>query len=107
MKVDTSESYEAGQPKRQGWVSAAGKRMSALERRFPLASRGFLSILDQAIYSGTSFVTAILIGRATSPDQLGLYYVVLSIILVLAGAQEQIVSAPYLVYSKRRQGHDL
>jgi O-antigen/teichoic acid export membrane protein len=81
--------------------------VSAVVRRFPLASRGLLSIIDQAVYSGTSFATAVLIGRATSPDQLGIYYLMISIILAISGVQEQLVAAPYVVYSKRRQGREL
>jgi O-antigen/teichoic acid export membrane protein len=93
--------------KRAGWLSFAAAQVSAIELRFPLLSRGFLSIFDQGIFSGASFLTAVLIGRATSPRELGLYYLVLSIILVATGVQEQIVSAPYLVYSKRRKGREL
>ena len=102
-----SESCDVEEIKSGGWLSAVAGRFLAMELRFPLASRGLLSIFDQAIFSGTSFFTAVLIGRATSPDQLGHYYLVLSIILVITGIQEQLVAAPYLVYSKRRQGREL
>lgn len=107
MTIDASETCHLDEPESGGWFSAIASRISAIELRFPLASRGLLSIFDQGIYSGTSFLTAVLIGRATSPDQLGLYYLVLSIILVITGVQEQIVFAPYLVYSKRRKGREL
>ncbi|MBI2824603.1 MAG: lipopolysaccharide biosynthesis protein [Planctomycetia bacterium] len=82
-------------------------RLRDLWERFPLASKSLLSVFDQAIVSGTSFVTAVIIGRATSPDQLGLYYLTLSIVLVALGIQEQLVAAPYTVYSKRRHGTEL
>ena len=107
MKPNTLESCEKKELSYGRWLSAVTGRFSAMGLRFPLASQGLLSIFDQAIYSGTSFLTAVLIGRATLPEQLGLYYLVLSIILVISGVQEQIVSAPYLVYSKRRHGRDL
>lgn len=82
-------------------------RVSATGRRFPLASSGLLSIFDQAIFSGTSFLTAVLIGRATSPAQLGMYYLVLSIVLTISSIQDQLVASPYVIYSKRRQGREL
>jgi O-antigen/teichoic acid export membrane protein len=107
MQLDGSDTCDAGGLKRAPRLSALTNRISAIELRFPLASRGLLSICDQAIFSGTSFITAVLIGRATSPDQLGLYYLVMSIILIISGVQEQIVAAPYVVYSKRRQGREL
>ena len=79
----------------------------AVEQRFPTVSRGLLSIFDQGIVSGTSFLTAALIGRVTSPDQLGWYYLVLSIVVIITCVQEQVVAAPYIVYSKRRSGSEL
>jgi O-antigen/teichoic acid export membrane protein len=107
MNVNSMEPRKAEGPRFGRQLSLIVGRVSAIELRFPVAAKGLLSIFDQAIYSGTSFLTAVLIGRVTSPEQLGLYYLVLSIILVISGVQEQIVSAPYLVYSKRRHGDDL
>jgi O-antigen/teichoic acid export membrane protein len=66
-----------------------------------------LSILDQAIVSGTSFLTAAIVGRLTSPDFLGLYYLILSIALIVSGIQEYAIAGPYIVYSKRRTGREL
>ncbi len=86
---------------------AMASRLRKLPRRFPSASMGLLSIFDQAIVSGTGFATAVIIGRMTSPDQLGLYYMTLSIVLLAVGIQDQVVAAPYLVYAKRRQGREL
>src|SRR5829696_8659247 len=107
MKINSSEACQFERSSNGGWIPWVARCIAAIELRFPLMSRGFLSIFDQAVFSGTSFATAVLIGRATSPDQLGQYYLVLSIILVITGAQEQIVSAPYVVYSKRREGQEL
>ena len=105
--VDTPEFDDASQTQRGRTLLAIAARALVTGRRFPLASRGLLSIFDQAIYSGTSFFTAALIGRSTSPTELGLYYLVLSIVLIMSGVQEQLVAAPYVVYSKRRKGQDL
>jgi O-antigen/teichoic acid export membrane protein len=43
----------------------------------------------------------------TSPDRLGMYYLVLSIVVIITCVQEQLVASPYIVYSKRRSGREL
>lgn len=63
--------------------------------------KGMLSVFDQAVVSGTSFVTSVLIGRLCSPADLGVYYLALSIVLFIRGVQEQLISAPYAVYCHR------
>lgn len=73
----------------------------------PIFGKGAASILDQGIVSGTSFVTSVVIGRMCSKEQLGYYYLALSVVLFVRGIQEQLVSAPYSVYCHRRKGDDL
>src|SRR3954465_13747528 len=107
MQLDDWDTCDLDALERIRWMSMIGHRISAIERRFPLASRGLLSILDQAIFSGTSFITAVVIGRTTSPDSLGIFYLVLSVILIVSGVQDQVVASPYDVYSKRRHGREL
>jgi O-antigen/teichoic acid export membrane protein len=107
MNVDTLEPLDVREFEKTGWLTAITGPVLALELRFPLVSKGFLSIFDQGIFSGTSFLTAILIGRASSPDQLGIYYLLISILLFISGVQEQLVAAPYIVYSKRLRGQAL
>src|SRR5215470_2024068 len=107
MKTKSPSPVDEKECQRGGWLSTIAARVLGMKRRFPLASHGLLSIFDQAIFSGTSFLTAALIGRTTSPDQLGLYYLLLSIVLIISGVQEQLVAAPYVVYSKRRHGREL
>jgi O-antigen/teichoic acid export membrane protein len=88
------------------WATLAdGMRAKAV--RFPSASKGLLSIFDQAIVSGTSFLTAAIMGRLTSPDELGLYFFILSVIRFASGIGSQTIIAPYMVYSKRRNGSEL
>ena len=66
-----------------------------------------LSIFDQALISGTNFLIAVLIGRCCSNGELGVYYLVLTGLFFLLGLQEQLVSAPYTIYSSRRSGRSL
>jgi O-antigen/teichoic acid export membrane protein len=107
MPTITTESGDLEQRRLGRQLPGIIARALAVLHRFPLASKGVLAIFDQALYSGTSFLTAVLVGRTTSPDRLGQYYLVLSIVLVIAGVVEQLVAAPYVVYSKRRQGREL
>jgi O-antigen/teichoic acid export membrane protein len=79
-------------------------------RRWPgaaLARGGVVSIVDQAVVSGTNFLTAVIIGRLGSQEGLGVYYLALTIVLIARGVQEQVIAAPYQVYSHGRRGRDL
>lgn len=65
-----------------------------------LTAQPSLALLDQAVVSGASFATTVMIGRFTYPSQLGLYALAGSILIWLANAQESLVSLPYTL----RQG---
>ena len=84
-----------------------GWRLADLSRRFPALSNGALSVVDQAIVSGTSFLTAVIINRTVSAVEVGIYYVTLSIVIIALGIQENVIVTPYVIYSKRRQGREL
>ncbi len=73
----------------------------------PHTTQAILSLTDQAIFSGTSFVTAVIVGRATPPDVLGLYYLTLTIAYIAIGLQEAMIAAPYAILAARRTGRDL
>jgi O-antigen/teichoic acid export membrane protein len=88
-------------------LASISMRIKALEERFPSASQGLLSIFDQGVVSATAFLTAAIVGRLTSPDQLGLYYLVLSIVILVSGVQDAAIGGPYMVLSKRRHGQEL
>ncbi len=65
------------------------------------------SLFDQALVSGTSFVTTVCIGRMCSKEELGVYYLGLSIFYFVRGIQSEAISAPYLVYCNRRHDTEL
>jgi len=75
--------------------------------RSPLLTKSGLSVFEQAVVSGTSFATSVLLGRCASRDELGIYYLALSIIFFARGIQEQLVTAPYMIYCCRREGEAL
>ena len=68
-----------------------------------LVKSGSLAIADQAVVSGTNFATSILLGWS-GKTELGIYYLALSTLVFFRGIQEQLITAPYLVYANRRSG---
>lgn len=68
-----------------------------------LLKTGSLAIADQAVVSATNFATSILLGWS-GKSELGVYYLALSLLVFFRGVQEQLITAPYLVYSHRRTG---
>ena len=55
------------------------------------------ALFDQAVVSGASFLTMIMIGRWTNPVELGLYAIGVSILLSLLATQQTLISLPYTV----------
>ena len=66
----------------------------------------FLALFDQAIVSGTRFLTSILVGRAAGVDALGVYSNALSAVILFGVVQEALITTPYTIYSNRLQGAD-
>ena len=105
MTVEANTNAEANLSGNVLSALIAGMRTKAVS--FSSASRGLLSIFDQAIVSGTSFLTAAIMGRLTSPEELGFYFFILSVIRFASGIGSHVIIAPYMVYSKRRNGPEL
>lgn len=65
------------------------------------------AIADQGLISGTNFVTAVVIGRCCGAGTLGLYALVTSGLAMVVGIQDQLVTAPYVLYHNRKRGDNL
>jgi O-antigen/teichoic acid export membrane protein len=87
-------------------VATSRTRLLGLLSRFPTALSGALSIVDQAVVSATSFATAVIINRTFAPEDVGLYYLTVTVVLVALGVHEHVIAAPYTIYSHRYQGAD-
>jgi O-antigen/teichoic acid export membrane protein len=61
----------------------------------------FFALADQAVVSGASFATTVVVARWTDPRELGLYSIAVSVVVMLLTAQESFVSLPYTI-----QRHD-
>lgn len=67
------------------------------------ASRhGTLAVVDQAVVSGASFATTIVLGRFCGAEQLGIYALGIALLVVLGVLQESLIVSPYSVFSNRR-----
>jgi O-antigen/teichoic acid export membrane protein len=75
--------------------------------RGPFARAGALSVFDQGVYSGTSFCTMVIIARGSSPENVGLYSLALSLVMLVRGIQERLVCSPYMVNCHYRRGGPL
>jgi O-antigen/teichoic acid export membrane protein len=88
-------------------VAALGARWLRNMAGSSLLKKSTLSVLDQGVVSGTNFATSVLLGRMVSQEELGIYFLALSVFYFARGIQEQIVSAPYMIYCGRKQGPEL
>ncbi len=68
------------------------------QHAFSLLSREhILSIADQAVVSGTSFVTTLLVARYSDAGQLGVYAVGISVLVSLLAFQDSLILQPYTI----------
>ncbi|GMW01033.1 MAG: hypothetical protein AMXMBFR84_21700 [Candidatus Hydrogenedentota bacterium] len=63
--------------------------------------RGGLTIIDQMVASGTTFLTGVLIGRICSKEEFGFYMLGFSLFTFLMTLQSALVSTPYTIYLPR------
>jgi O-antigen/teichoic acid export membrane protein len=63
-----------------------------------------LSLADQGIASATNFLTGIIIARSCSKEELGLYALGFSLVLLLTDLQTSLITTPYMVYAPRLKG---
>ena len=89
----------------------------ARDRRFQVLARGSwvnllrtawgtqaLALADQAVVSGASFLTTVVIGRWTFPNELGVYSIGISLLVSLLVIQESLILLPYTIRRHRLLG---
>lgn len=57
----------------------------------------FLALADQAVVSGTSLISTVLVGRFTVPSQLGIYTIAVSILGSVLAVQDALILLPYTI----------
>lgn len=84
-------------------------RLATMEARVKdsHALSSLMAIADQGMISGTNFVTAVIIGRYCGAETLGLFALVASAMAMIIGIQDQLITAPYVLYHNRRHGLNL
>jgi O-antigen/teichoic acid export membrane protein len=80
-------------------VPAQGKRLLGAGAVLIL-----LALLDQGVVSAARFLTNVIIGRVCGKEELGLYALGFSVLLLIVCAQEALVTTPYTVFGNRLQG---
>jgi O-antigen/teichoic acid export membrane protein len=91
LRVRLNARPQTGQWKREQMDSHRRKLLRAV-----LGPR-LAALLDQAVVSGVSFLTMIMIGRWTNPAELGLYAIGVPILLSVLATQQTLISLPYQV----------
>jgi O-antigen/teichoic acid export membrane protein len=66
--------------------------------------QSFIALTDQAVVSATNFLTGVIIARACSKEELGLYALGFTLILMMADLQSSLIMTPYMVYAPRLKG---
>ena len=82
----------------------AGKGMAFTYLSWETACTGLVTVIDQAIVSGTSFCLSVIIARRGSKEQLGVYVLGMSIVLFVTGLHNSLITMPYIFYSPRPDG---
>jgi len=79
-------------------------KLDFLPRRWlAVASTRGLALADQAIVSGTSFLTTVMIARWAFPKELGIYAMAISLLVSWVAVQETLVLLPYTVHRHHSQ----
>jgi O-antigen/teichoic acid export membrane protein len=99
-------------PNRAAEIPPAGRRRHPARRAASALvgtdiRKGVASVIDQALVSGTSFGTCVIIGRTCTREELGVYALGLSVVLFIRGVQGELVCSPYMVFGNRRDGQAL
>jgi len=82
------------------------KKGNRLRKLFDSNADVLVCLVDQGVVSVAGFATSVLIGRM-APEQLGVYYIGLAMVLFARGFQQQLVSTPYTIYHHRQSKQNL
>ncbi len=86
------------------WLKRAAAK--ALRVWNPTTGRAVLAVGDQAVVSGTRFLTTALIGRVCGPTELGNYALAFTLYSLTACLQESLVTLPFTVFGNRLEGDE-
>src|SRR5581483_3323402 len=81
---------------------SAEANRSGSARRTYLPWSTLLALADQVAVSGTSFLVTLVLGRCASAEELGQYTLGFTLVVLLIGVFESLLTIPYTVYGNRR-----
>lgn len=99
--LDSTDTHSANQSTR---IIATSAIQSPGTR---LARWGLLSVVDQCLFSGTNFVSAVLVGRFAGAEELGVYALCFSLVMLAIGVQRALLVSPFVVVSSKLDGKQL
>lgn len=68
------------------------------------ARNGIVSVIDQALVSGKTFLTSVIVARACGKEELGFYVLGFSFIIFFTNLQNSFILSPYTVYRSKLNG---
>lgn len=86
-------------------LSGFARLRSRVAPSSPTVQIGAISLVDQAVVSGTSFLTTVIVGRTCGADGLGMYALAFTVVVLISCGQESLISTPYAVYRARVEPH--
>jgi O-antigen/teichoic acid export membrane protein len=84
-----------------------GTAVRQVARNIRQNGRTWVTVLcDQLLVSGTSFLTTVFVGRILGKEQLGLYVLAYSLLVVLLEVQNSFIASAYTINSPRLDRHE-
>lgn len=105
MRVVANPPSDAIAPGSDSGARAVGRLRSLVSSQD--ARRGLLALSDQAVISGLSFATSLVIVHASGRSALGLVHLAMTLVYFMTNVQAELINAPYLVFRGRRSGANL
>lgn len=71
-----------------------------------LNHKAIITLMDQGFVSAANFLTGVIVGKACTKEQFGLYMLGLTLFMFATGIQSSIILTPFTIYSPRLRGLD-
>ncbi len=78
----------------------SGTLLKNLLSATPANRQGIIALLDQVIASATNFLTGMIIARACSKEEFGIYVLCFNIVMFILDMQTALISSSYMVHSQ-------
>lgn len=72
----------------------------------PARKRSLLSLADQVTASANNFLTGMIIARACTKEEFGVYMLCFNFVMFIMDIQTSLISSPYMVYCQRLSAHE-